>query len=165
VSSDWARAAAQRARGALMLVRGRAEPAAGTLARAAAVLDRLGHRPDAARALHLQGRALLRAGQRAQAAEALAAARDRFVTLGAPLWEARAAEELERAAPGRASGTLTPAERRIAALVADGKRNREISQTLFMSVATVEAHLTRTYRKLGIRSRSELARRVTEGDL
>jgi DNA-binding NarL/FixJ family response regulator len=44
-------------------------------------------------------------------------------------------------------------------------RNREIGQTLFVSVATVEAHLTRTYRKLGIRSRSELARRVTEGSV
>ena len=50
-------------------------------------------------------------------------------------------------------------------LLAEGKRNREIGQTLFMSVATVEAHLTRTYRKLGIRSRSELARRVVDGDL
>jgi DNA-binding CsgD family transcriptional regulator len=165
VASDWARAAAQRARGALMLAHGRGEAAAGTLARAAAVLDRLGHKPDAARALYLRGRALLRAGQRAQAAEELAAARDRFAAMGAPLWEARAAEDLERAAPGRAAGTLTPAERRIAGLVAEGRRNREISQALFMSVATVEAHLTRTYRKLGIRSRSELARRVTEGDL
>jgi DNA-binding CsgD family transcriptional regulator len=81
------------------------------------------------------------------------------------LWEARAAQDLERAAPGRSTGTLTPAERRIAGLVARGKRNREIAQMLFMSVATVEGHLTRTYRKLGIRSRSELARLISDGSV
>ena len=58
---------------------------------------------------------------------------------------------------------LTPAERRVAALVADGRRNREIAQALFMSVATVEAHLTRIYRKLEIGSRSELTRLVADG--
>jgi DNA-binding CsgD family transcriptional regulator len=83
--------------------------------------------------------------------------------MGAVLWEARALEELGRAAPGRAGGDLTTTERRIAALVTQGMRNREIGQTLFMSVATVEAHLTRTYRKLGIRSRADLARLVAEG--
>jgi DNA-binding CsgD family transcriptional regulator len=79
------------------------------------------------------------------------------------LWEARAVEELERVAPGRAAGELTKAERRIAALVADGRKNREIGEELFMSVATVEAHLTRVYRKLEIGSRSELARLVADG--
>jgi DNA-binding CsgD family transcriptional regulator len=113
----------------------------------------------------LRGRALLRGGRRAQAADALADAQRRFAALGAPLWEARTAGELERAAPGRATGALTPAERRIAALVAEGLRNREIAASLFMSIATVEAHLTRTYRKLGIRSRSELARRVADGSV
>jgi DNA-binding CsgD family transcriptional regulator len=71
--------------------------------------------------------------------------------------------ELERAAPGRASGRLTGAELRIAQLVADGRRNQEIGQALFMSIRSVEGHLTRTYRKLGIRSRSELARLVADG--
>jgi DNA-binding CsgD family transcriptional regulator len=50
-------------------------------------------------------------------------------------------------------------------LVATGMTNRETGQALFMSVATVEAHLTRIYRKLGIRSRSELARLVADGDV
>jgi DNA-binding NarL/FixJ family response regulator len=85
--------------------------------------------------------------------------------MGAALWEARAAEELERAAPAPAADELTPAERRVAALVADGRKNREIAGALFMSVATVEAHLTRIYRKLDIRSRSELARLVADGTL
>ena len=51
---------------------------------------------------------------------------------------------------------LTPTESRIAALVAQGRRNREIAGELLVSAATVEAHLTRIYRKLGVRSRTEL---------
>jgi DNA-binding CsgD family transcriptional regulator len=163
VDSAWALAACDRARGATLLARGAADDAAEPLERAGASFDRLGYRPDAARATLLRGRALLRGGHRTRASDALADAHDRFAAMGAALWEARAIEDLERAAPGRALGALTPAERRIAALVAQGLKNREIGQTLFMSVGTVEAHLTRTYRKLGIRSRSELARWVAEG--
>jgi DNA-binding CsgD family transcriptional regulator len=163
VDSAWAVAAADRARGALLVARGLHGDALEPLDRGVAELDRLGYRPDAARAVFLRGRALLRGGQRVQAADAFADARRRFAAVGAPVWEARAVAELERAAPGRASGTLTPAERRVAGLVAEGRRNREIGQLLFMSLGTVEGHLTRTYRKLGIRSRSELARLVAEG--
>ena len=142
---------------------GHADDAAELLEHASTSFDRLGYAPDAARAMLACGRALLRGGRKAPAADTLAAARDRFARMGATLWESLAVEELERAAPGRAAGELTAAERRIAALIAQGMRNREIGQTLFMSVATVEAHLTRIYRKLGIRSRSELARLVTDG--
>jgi DNA-binding NarL/FixJ family response regulator len=85
--------------------------------------------------------------------------------MGATIWEARAIEELERAAPGRAAGALTATERRIAGYVAEGMKNKEIAAAMFVSVATVEAHLTRIYRKLDIRSRSELARLVFERDL
>ena len=161
----WAAAATGRAGGALRLATGDPEAAADELGAAAAGFERLGCRPDAARAAFLRGRALLRAGQRVAAADVLADARRRFEAMGAPLWAGRAAVELDRASPGRASGALTPAERRIAELVAEGKRNREIGQALLMSVGTVEGHLTRTYRKLGIRSRSELARRVADGSL
>ncbi|MDQ3742544.1 MAG: helix-turn-helix transcriptional regulator, partial [Actinomycetota bacterium] len=56
------------------------------------------------------------------------------------------------------SGTqaLTPSERRVADLAADGLGNREIAQTLFVTIKTVENHLARAYQKLGIRSRDEL---------
>jgi DNA-binding NarL/FixJ family response regulator len=77
--------------------------------------------------------------------------------MGAALWQARAEEELERAAPGRSAGRLTDPERRIATLVSRGLPNREIATELYLSVASVEAHLTRIYRKLGVRSRSELS--------
>jgi DNA-binding NarL/FixJ family response regulator len=125
----------------------------------------LGYRADGARAGLARGRALLRASRRRIAADVLADALDRFATMGAGLWEARAREELERAEPARAVGELTRAEQRVAALVAQGLKNREIAQSLYMSVATVEAHLTRIYRKLDLRSRSDLARLVAEGGI
>ena len=61
---------------------------------------------------------------------------------------------------GRTSsaGGLTPVEERIAALVAGGRTNKEVAGELFVSVRTVESHLGRIYRKLGLRSRTELAR-------
>lgn len=162
VESAWALAAAERCTGLLLVARGEPDAALAPLEHATASFETLGHRPDAARAALGRGRALLRLGQRSLAAEALEDARARFAAMGAALWEARAREELERASPGRSGGDLTPAERRIASLVAEGRKNREIGLTLFMSVATVEAHLTRIYRKLGIRSRAELARLVAE---
>jgi DNA-binding CsgD family transcriptional regulator len=162
-TNAWAGSAAARSRGALLLARGELDAAAEQLEAAGASFDRMGYAADGARAVLLHGQALLRRGQRTRAAELLADARARFAAMGAALWEARAAESLERASPGRAAGGLTGAESRIAALVAEGMKNREIGQTLFMSVGTVEAHLTRIYRKLGIRSRSELARRVADG--
>ena len=165
VGSAWALAALDRAHGVVAFAQGKTDAAVASLRTAASAFAGLGFRPDAARAVLIEGRALLRAGQRTAAADALARARDAFAEMGAALWEARAAEELDRAAPGRAVGGLTPAESRIAALVARGAKNREIAQALFMSVATVEAHLTRVYRKLDIRSRSELTRLVTDGSV
>jgi ATP/maltotriose-dependent transcriptional regulator MalT len=163
VDSPWANAAAERCRGLLLLAEGEAHAAAVRLETAVSDFELLGFRPDAARATLGLGRALLRGGHRARAANAFAEAHGRFSELGATLWEARAAGELERVAPGGAAGELTATERRIAGLVADGLKNREIGRELFMSVATVEAHLTRSYRKLRIGSRSELARLVAEG--
>ncbi len=78
--------------------------------------------------------------------------------MGAEPWAAQARAELARVVPGRRAGELTATETRIAELVVLGRRNREIAGELFVSVATVEAHLTRIYRKLGVRSRTELAR-------
>ena len=52
---------------------------------------------------------------------------------------------------------LTPSERRVAALAAEGQSNREIAQSLFLTVKTVETHLSSAYRKLDIRSRRDLA--------
>jgi DNA-binding NarL/FixJ family response regulator len=78
----------------------------------------------------------------------------------------RAEEELRRASPRpRRHRALTNAELHVAALVAQGHTNREVAAQLFTTVKTVEAHLTRIYRKLGIRSRTQLARAVADGSL
>ena len=65
-------------------------------------------------------------------------------------------ELLRRAGVSGAEDSLTRAESQVSALVASGRSNREIAAELFVSVSTVEAHLTRIYRKLGLRRRTEL---------
>ncbi len=157
----WVDATALRGRSLAAMAAGDRR-ATESLAEAVAAFDRLGYQLDAARAALWHGRALLRVGRRAPAADVLAGARERLEALGAAPWVAQAASDLERVAPGRASGALTEEEARIAALVSAGRRNREIAAELYVSVATVEAHLTRIYRKLDVRSRTELSRRLLE---
>ena len=110
------------------------------------------------------GDALRRGGQRVESRELLEEARDRFEQLGAALWEEQAASALARSGkvlrrePARRD-ELTPAELEVASLVSEGKRNKEIAAALWMSEKTVEAHLSRIYRKVGVRNRAELAAR------
>lgn len=156
VGQPWVDAAACRGRGLVAVASG-GDDAADLLGEAAAMFDELGYGMDAARSVLLQGRALRRAGRRNASADVLAEAHCRFVAMGALPWLAQTEAELARVAPGRERAELTPTEGRIAALVAAGRRNREIAGELFVSVATVEAHLTRIYRKLHVRSRTELA--------
>jgi DNA-binding CsgD family transcriptional regulator len=114
-----------------------------------------------ARTLLAFGATQRRAKQRGAARATLEQALTIFEQLGAPLWAERAHAELQRIggrAPSR--GELTEAESRIAALVAEGRTNREVAAALFVTEHTVERALTRTYRKLGVRSRAELAHRL-----
>ncbi|HET8969293.1 MAG TPA: LuxR C-terminal-related transcriptional regulator, partial [Gaiellaceae bacterium] len=112
-----------------------------------------------ARALLGLGIAQRRAKQRSTARETLEEAAARFEELGAVLWAERARGELKRIS-GRAAtpGALTPAEQRVAVLVAEGKTNKEVAAALFLSDRTVEGHLARIFGKLGIRHRTEVAR-------
>src|SRR5207248_6413939 len=115
------------------------------------------------RALLVLGLVRRRAKRRRAAREALEGALSVFDTLPAPLWAQRARSELERIGGRRGSpGELTPSERRVADLVLAGKTNREIATELFITVHTVEKTLTRTYGKLGVRSRTELARLLAD---
>jgi DNA-binding NarL/FixJ family response regulator len=59
-------------------------------------------------------------------------------------------------------GELTPSEQRVAALAAEGLSNKEIAAQLVVTVFTVEAHLSSAYAKLGVRSRTQLARRLVD---
>ncbi|HEY7018666.1 MAG TPA: AAA family ATPase [Gaiellaceae bacterium] len=114
------------------------------------------------RTLLALGIARRRALERAAARKALTGAAALFDQLGVPLWAAQARQELARVG-GRAPGdTLTTAERRIAELAADGSSNKEIAAALFVSVKTVEAALSRVYRKLGVRGRAALGRTLAE---
>ena len=113
-----------------------------------------------ARTLLAQGVTQRRAKQRGAARGTLELAQAGFERLGAPLWAQRAQGELARIGGRTASGELTEAERRIAELVAEGRSNREVAAALFVTEHTVEGALTRAYRKLGVRSRAELAHRL-----
>ena len=98
------------------------------------------------------------------AREALDQALAIFEELGAAIWAENARVELARVSGRRASGgELTATEERVAELVAQGLTNKAVAQELFVTDRTVEGHLTRIYAKLGIRSRSELARRFADG--
>jgi DNA-binding CsgD family transcriptional regulator/tetratricopeptide (TPR) repeat protein len=106
----------------------------------------------------LYGTLLRRARHRTGARDALARARTEFEHLGTPLWLERVDEELSRLGGRTPSGNaLTPSEQRVAELVASGSSNKQVAATLVVSVATVEAHLSRIYAKLGVRSRTALA--------
>jgi DNA-binding CsgD family transcriptional regulator len=115
------------------------------------------------------GRTMLRAGRRSASREPLALALDGATRCGAGLLAAMARDDLRVAGakPRRSliSGvdSLTAAERRTAGLAATGLTNREIAQSLFLSVRTVENTLARVYRKLGISSRRELAASLADG--
>lgn len=134
------------------------------LEEAVAVLDTSAAVLERARALADLGAALRRAGRLPQARTALRAALERAVRCGATLLADRARAEL-RAAGGRprtplstGADALTPSERRIAQLAASGASNPVIAQSLFITVKTVEMHLSGAYRKLGVTSRSDLDR-------
>lgn len=137
------------------------------VARLAQAADLLAHSPsrlERARALADLGAAQRRANRRAEARGALAEAHELARRCGAGALAARARAELEAAGgrsadPGGAGpARLTASERRVAALAAEGRSNPEIAQALFVTRKTVETHLGRIYRKLGIPGRGQLAR-------
>ncbi|MDE3131160.1 MAG: helix-turn-helix transcriptional regulator, partial [Acidobacteriota bacterium] len=159
VGADWALALAARCRGAIAATRRDTDAASAAFQAALAAHDRCPIPFERARTLLVAGRYLRRAKQRGAALAALDEAVQVFNELGAVGWAARAYAERERIGR-RASDTdtLTRSERLIAELAASGLTNREVAERAFVSVKTVEANLTRVYRKLGVRSRVSLAR-------
>ncbi len=112
------------------------------------------------------GERLRRARRNREAREPLRAALERFEAIGAEPWAARARAQLRAsggavgAARPAATRELTPQELEVALAVARGATNREVASALFVSPKTIEAHLSRIFRKLGVRSRTELAKLV-----
>ncbi|MGZ6804088.1 MAG: helix-turn-helix transcriptional regulator, partial [Nocardioidaceae bacterium] len=132
-------------------------------------LEETSHPMLAARTRLVRAERVRRAGRPGDARLAAQEALDRFDALGALLWRERAARELAalgRQAPPPVSSLLhrlTPQERQIAQIAATGASTREIAVALFLSPKTVEHHLTRIYRELGLRSKTELAARLAVG--
>lgn len=99
--------------------------------------------------------------------EPLLAALDLAWDCGADGLAARVGAELQATGisvpprPGSGPDALTPSERRIARMAADGATNKEIAQAFFLSVKTIEMHLGHAYRKLDIGSRRELSTAMT----
>jgi len=111
--------------------------------------------------LLVKGRLQRRANRKRAAAASLEEALEIFGQLGAPAWIARAQTELSRVGlRHRSPDELTATELRVAELAAGGLTNREVATAAFMSPKTVEANLSRVYRKLGIHSRAELGARM-----
>lgn len=127
------------------------------------LLDRTRIRTELARSHLLYGEWLRRRRRRADARAELRTAHDMFTRMGAAAFADRARVELlatgerPRARDDRADRDLTPQERQVAGLAAGGATNSEIAARLFLSTSTVEYHLTRVFRKLGITSRRKLA--------
>ena len=159
--SPWAVAVAARCRGLLAAAEDDPVAALEAFERSLTALDGLPYPFERGRTLLCLGTVRRQAQQRKASREALKEALAIFEELGARLWIEKARAELARISGRRTtSDELTETERRVAELAADGHTNKEIAAELFMGVSTVEAHLSRIYRKLGLRSRTELAGRI-----
>lgn len=132
------------------------------LVRALSLMDGLDMPLDRARTLLALGVVRRRRRQKAAARETLTEAHEIFAQAGARVWAERADEELRRATGGRSGEQLSAGEWSVAELAAAGRTNREIAAQLYLSPKTVETVLTHVYRKLGVRSRTELSRSLGE---
>jgi DNA-binding CsgD family transcriptional regulator len=156
--------AAGRCRALLQAAVGDLDAAQVTVGAAVAAHDRVPLPFERARTLLVAGSVWRRLRRRREARAALDEALAKFTRLGAVVWAEKARTELGRIG-GRVGspGELTDAERRIAEQVAAGLSNKEVAAALFLSVSTVEAALWKIYRKLDVRSRTQLAARLGAG--
>ena len=165
VGKAIALAPAFRCRALLLGALGRLDEALASLEHALAQHQRVDMPFSLARTQLVHGQILRRRGERRAARGALERALATFDELGSPPWAAKARAELDRIPGRRGSGdALTATEARVAELVAQGKSNEEVAQELFVSKKTVEANLTRIYRKLGVNSRFALAAQLSPRD-
>jgi len=155
------RAAVARSRALVAAARGDLETAETALEQALAAHEFLPDPFERGRTMLVLGTVERRAKRKLNARKALEEAHQIFSGLGARLWVAKVETELERVGGRRDSGSgLTPTELQVAELVAAGYSNKEVAAQLFVSVRTVEANLSKIFRKLGVESRTELAGRI-----
>jgi len=151
-------AIARRCEGLVLAARGDLERAIDALDAAVAEHARRCLPHELGRTLLEKGSIERRAKRKTAAKQTLEQALAVLEPLDAAFWVARARDELGRIGLRRAAVTegLTPAQTRVAELVATGLSNQEIANTLYMSTRTVESHLTKIYREYGVRSRAQL---------
>ncbi|WP_193044566.1 helix-turn-helix transcriptional regulator [Mycolicibacterium baixiangningiae] len=154
----WMLAVGARCRALLLAARGDLAGAVAAGERALAEHKRLPMPFELARTQLTVGRLQHRRRQYDAATDTVTAALTAFERIGAALWAQQARAELAGLAGRQTAAGLAESERRFADLAAEGLTNREIAAALFVSEKTVEANLSRIYRRLGIRSRAELAR-------
>jgi DNA-binding CsgD family transcriptional regulator len=162
----WIRALAMRSDAVVAEARGEEAIAVAAFERA---LNEHGlqDRPlDRARTLLAFGTLHRRRRRKSRARELLESALELFDATGAAQWAERSRVEIGRIGGRRAAsaGELSATEAEIATLVAAGRTNREVAAALHLSARTVEWNLSKLYRKLGVRSRTELARELNSGD-
>jgi len=162
----WLLATGARGRAQWLAAKGELDEAARALDDALAHHDRLPMPFERARTLLVLGQVRRRQRLKQAAADTFAEALREFERIGAALWADRARDELGQTKPAAPQKpTLTASERRIAELATSGMTNRDVAATLYVSLKTVEANLTQIYRKLGIRSRAQLAAMLASGEL
>jgi DNA-binding CsgD family transcriptional regulator len=160
VGREWVFGHATRSRGLIAVARKDVDRAEALFQEAVEQHDEVGDLYGRSRALFALGVVRRRLRQKRASREALGAALEGFEQLGAMTWVERTRSELGSIGGRQRQDGLTPAERRVAALVAEGRTNREVAAALFLGERTVSSHLTHIYAKLGIRSRTELARHL-----
>ena len=156
----WGLATASRCDALLRLAEQRDGRGLESLEAVAADYLALGLHFDAARTLLAAGRAARRQRRWRDARTLVERSASRFDEVGADGWAETARSGIGQQASSHPGG-LTRSEKRIAELVADGLSNKEVATRLTVSVSTVETHLKRIYRKLGVGSRTQLARKIT----
>lgn len=152
---------AHRIDGLVLAARDDLDGAVAALRLAVAAHERSPLRLELGRSLVALGDAYRRRRAKSEAQPVLQAAVDLFTRAGATPFAGQAQAELDRVQRSRSGDVLTATEATVAELVASGLSNREVAERLVTSVRTVEGHLGSIYRKLGVRSRTELARRLT----
>jgi DNA-binding CsgD family transcriptional regulator len=143
------------------------DSAAAELQAAADGYQKLGLHFDRGRTLLALGKAERRLRKWGAARRSLELAAGTFDQIGSTGWAARTRSEMDRIGARRpgGAGELTATERRVVELAANGRSNKEIAQALFVTINTVEGHLSHAYAKLGVRSRAQLAHQLTRDGL